>query len=253
LTPPAQRRTLPGGVAASGKQEAVVFTALGAGGSAERDEDQEAARLVTAFQGGDKEAFAGLYLRYFDRVYGYLRVAFKDRHEAEDGTQQVFTKVFEALPEYEQRRQPFRAWLFVIVRNYAISQLSRQGRVEAVDPAELDRHREATSLQADSDAELRTLSWITDSDMLVLVERLPIAQRQVLALRFMLDLSLKQAATVLGRTPNDIAALQHRAIVFLRARLTALGRAPTQPGENRMRAWLAPAQVIRRRRSALKR
>jgi RNA polymerase sigma-70 factor (ECF subfamily) len=218
----------------------------------EAEEDLDSARQVEDFQNGDNEAFSVLYSRYFDRVFGYLRVAFKDEHEAEDGTQQVFTQVFEALPGYERRKQPFRAWLFVVVRNYAVSFLAKQNRIEIVDPAELDRRREAVAPPVDSDAELRTLSWITDSEMLVFVERLPVVQRQVLALRFMMDLSLKQSAEVLGRTSNDIAALQHRAIVFLRTRLNALGRTATKPGENYMKAWLPPAQVIRRRRDSLK-
>jgi RNA polymerase sigma-70 factor (ECF subfamily) len=241
-------------VITGGKHHAVAFTGPSIDPDDERTEDEDTTRLVTAFQAGDTESFAGLYSRYFDRVYGYLRVAFKDRHEAEDGTQQVFTQVFEALPRYQQRRQPFRAWLFVIVRNYAISYLTKQGRIDVVDPAELDRRREAPipEPQIDDDAALRTLQWITDTDMFVLAERLTTAQRQVLALRFMLDLSLKQTAELLGRTPNDVAALQHRAIVFLRERLAALGRAPTTPGENRMKAWLPPAQVIRRRRNALR-
>ena len=102
--------------------------------SPEQAEDLDTARLVTRIQSGDRDAFASLYARYFDRVYGYMRVFLNDRHEAEDAAQQVFIKVMEALPRYEHRKEPFRGWLFVIVRNYSISQVKKQGRTDVVAP-----------------------------------------------------------------------------------------------------------------------
>src|SRR5437588_517470 len=64
-------------------------------------------------------------------------------HEAEDATQQVFLQAMEALPRYELRAVPFRAWLFRIVRNYSIKHLAKHSRVEVEDPDELDRRRGA--------------------------------------------------------------------------------------------------------------
>jgi RNA polymerase sigma-70 factor (ECF subfamily) len=217
--------------------------------AADCQEDLAAARLVTRFQAGETDAFVDLYQLYFDRVYGYLRVAFGDLHMAEDGAQQIFTQALEALPRYRRQAQPFRAWLFVIVRNLAVSELKKRSRLEVTDPIQLTRDRELA--ENGNGGGLAVLSWLTDRDLTMLIERLPLAQRQVLLLRFNLDLSLKQAAAVLGKTPNDVAALQHRAIAFLRTRLAALGRAPSREGGARMRAWVKPAQVLRRRRMAL--
>src|SRR4051794_15827870 len=105
----------------------------------EHDEDLDTARLVTRIQAGDRDGYAELYMRYFDRVYGYLRMLLRDSHEAEDVTQQVFLRVLEALPKYERRRQPFRAWLFTIVRNHALTNLNKRQRFQLVEPEELDR------------------------------------------------------------------------------------------------------------------
>jgi RNA polymerase sigma-70 factor (ECF subfamily) len=193
--------------------------------SDQHHEDLDTARLVTRHQAGDKETFAEIYMRYFDRVYSYLRMALDDEHAAEDTTQHVFMKVMEALPRYERRTQPFRAWLFTIVRNEAIRHLEKRNRVELTDPVELTARHEDASTAAPAEA-LDALTWVSDREILILIERLPIAQRQVLMLRYMMDLTSADIAAVLGRSSEDVRTLQSRALRFLEQRLTALGRAP---------------------------
>jgi RNA polymerase sigma-70 factor (ECF subfamily) len=236
----------------SGKIEAVEPT----GFVDEATEDADTDCLVEAFHAGDKEAFSVLYSRYFDRVYGYMRVAFESPYEAEDATQQVFTRVFEALPRYEARGKPFRVWLFVVVRNQAITQLKQLARLEPVDPAELDLSLEAAAPPQASEeaAAIFSLEWIADTDLLMFVERLPVLQRQVLAMRYMLDLSNKQIAVLLGRSPNEIAVLQRRALIFVRKRLHAIGRRLEIGGADdiQMKAFNPQSRVLRERRFSLK-
>jgi RNA polymerase sigma-70 factor (ECF subfamily) len=222
--------------------------------NAEQLEDLDTARLVIRIQAGEREPFTALYQRYFDRVYGYLRVALKDSHEAEDLAQQVFTRVFEKIGAYERRAQPFRAWLFVVVRNLTIRHLERQGRMEPTDPVELmrDDRVNGESLTASLPG------WLSDQDLTILVERLPLPQRQVLMLRYMLDLSSAEIATVLDRKPSDVRMLQHRALKYLETRLGAIqnrgARGARAAGRRdrtlRRRVRLAP--VMRSRRYALR-
>lgn len=210
-------------------------------------EDRDTARLVAKFQAGDREVFGVLYSRYFDRVFGYLRVLLKNRDEAEDATQQVFAQLFEALPKYEQLDRPFRAWMFTVARNVGISTLRRQSRLEPMDPHELGERLE----QDDDGEELTALSWITDPDLLIFVERLPQPQRQVLALRYMFDLTARQVSEVLGRSENEVRMLQHRAQKFLRDRLTAIGRAPKASERSKSLTRPRQAIVVRERRFML--
>jgi RNA polymerase sigma-70 factor (ECF subfamily) len=215
--------------------------------SEEQLEDADTARLVIRLQGGEGTAFESLYGRYFDRVYGYLKVTLNAREEAEDAAQQVFMHVFEHVDRYERRDKPFRAWLFTIVRNVALMRLRKEGRVDIVDPAELGRRREGAAPQ-----DLHVLDWISDRDLMVFVERLPDAQRQVLMLRFMLGLRAAEIAEVLGRTPNDVSQLQSRALRFLRQRLTAIGRSGSRRDRARTQRRTIQAWVLRSRRYALR-
>jgi RNA polymerase sigma-70 factor (ECF subfamily) len=219
--------------------------------SAEAAEDAEMARRVTRIQAGDRELFSELYLTYFDRIYGYMRVLLKDQHEAEDATQQTFAKAFERIGSYERRRQPFRAWLFVVARNTALDILKRSGRLDVLEPEEIGRHNERQNGEQRDPADTDALRWIADRDLSIFIERLPLAQRQVLLLRFMLDMTDGQIAAVLDRNPADVRMLQSRALRFLRKRLEALGRAPKRTQRARIRRSPRHATVLRSRRWAL--
>lgn len=216
-------------------------------------EDLDTARLVMRIQSGRRDLFEQLYLRYFDRVYGYLWLMLRDDHVTEEVAQQVFVSVLGSLAGYEHRGQPFRGWLFTVVRNQAIAELKRQGRQDVLDPMVLGALREGQAqLTADDPVDgPATLEWITDRDLLLFVERLPLAQRQVLLLRYMLHLTHPEIADVLGRSHADIRVLHSRALAFLRDRLAAVGRVPRDCDRTRMRRIPKYAQVLRARRYAL--
>lgn len=212
-----------------------------------RAEDSDTQRLVARFQAGDRDAFSELYKRYFARVYSYLRLAIKDSHEAEDLAQQTFIQVLQNLMSYERREQPFRSWLFAIARNQAADHFRRTQAIPVEDPTEYMDH-EAEDLP---EPELNVLNWITDSDLAIFVERLSPAQRQALALRYMLGLNSQEAAEVMGKSPESVRMLQSRAVNFLRERLNALGRAPKTSRRPPIRRIERQARVLRVRRYGL--
>jgi RNA polymerase sigma-70 factor (ECF subfamily) len=189
-------------------------------------------------------------MRYFDRVYGYLRVILGQPADAEEAVQQVFTNVLEALPGYEHRREPFRGWLFIVARNQAVTQLRREKRLEPIDPADVERARDDVAEDAEA---LGDLGWISDHELLMFIERLPLPQRQVLALRYMLDMTHSQIATLMERSPDDVRMLLSRAQGFLRQRLVAVGRGTRDARRAPVVRRPAHAYILRARRFALMR
>lgn len=213
--------------------------------------DIENARLVTRFQAGEKGVFSEIYMRNFDAVYGYARMTLRDHHEAEDVTQQVFVSVMAALPRFERRSStPFRAWLFRIARNEVLTSLRKRGRLALEEPEIVERRREAP---VDRSA-LGSLDWISDADLLILLERLPQMQRQAITLRYLLDLSTEEICMVLDRSPVAVRKLEHRALRFLEERLAALRSNPvasTTRVRSGMVVRLRRAPVLGARRFAL--
>ena len=88
--------------------------------------DRHVERLVAKARRGDTRAFAHLYDAFADRVFGFLKMRTGDVRDAEELTETVFLKAWQALPGYEQRGLPFSAWLFQIARSsVALSTIGR--------------------------------------------------------------------------------------------------------------------------------
>jgi RNA polymerase sigma-70 factor (ECF subfamily) len=183
-------------------------------------EDADTARMVMRIQKGDKDLIGPLYLRYFDRVYAYLRITLQDTHEAEDAAQAVFIRVLEALPKYERREVPFRAWLFRIVRNDAINRLRQRQRLTVESPDDLAERGEQVGARTAGTGSDDAIDWIGDARLLAMVERLPLTQRQVIVLRYMMDFNTVEIAELIDRSPEAVRQLHHRAMRYLRQRVT---------------------------------
>ena len=218
-----------------------------------RAADLLADKLVDRYKAGDMDAFGELYSLFFDRVFAYLRMVIKDVHEAEDGAQEVFVKLMESLPRYERRGKSFSTYLFTVARNHALNLIRDRERTEPMDPAELDRMREASG--GSEEIELKALVLTLDKDLVFLIGRLPLPQRQVLVMRWLLDMRAAEIAKVLDRTAEDVRMLQSRGQRFLRERLIALGRRPEFEREDErdqsMTARVTEATVLRARRFSI--
>jgi RNA polymerase sigma-70 factor, ECF subfamily len=108
--------------------------------------------LVRLAQRGDRQAFARLVEEYWGRVYGRLYRLTRNRHIAEDVTQETFLKALRAIGSF-RAGTCFPAWLFRIARNTLISQRRRRAigqqalpdnvPAESEEPPAQAMHREA--------------------------------------------------------------------------------------------------------------
>lgn len=185
--------------------------------TSQKAEDADSAQLVIRAQQGDESAFPALYTRYFDRIYSYARLMLKDQHEAEDVAQEVFIQMFRVLRKYEVRAdQPFRVLLFRIGRNRCIDHLRKHKNCEVMESDDLEGRRAPTPVEDPGGA----FDRLSDGELGVYLRRLPATQRQVVVLRYLLDLSTEEVATVVDATPAAVRNLQYRGLEFLRAVVT---------------------------------
>jgi RNA polymerase sigma-70 factor, ECF subfamily len=163
---------------------------------------------------GDQQALADLYDWYMPRVYRYVIARIGNTAEAEDLTEEVFLKMLGAIAGFRWREVPFSSWLFRIAHNSIATHYRRNAQRGGMT-AELSedmvdgRHDLATAVE-----EQITLEEVRRASQL-----LPDAQREVIALRFAVGLSIAETAKALGKREGNVKALQHKAVAKLQKML----------------------------------
>ncbi|HET6820356.1 MAG TPA: RNA polymerase sigma factor [Candidatus Limnocylindria bacterium] len=162
----------------------------------------------------DRAAFATLYRRYVDRVYGYAFYQLGDHHDAEDATERTFMAALRGLPEFEDRGSTFRAWLFRIAHN-TVANAHRSRSRRRAEPLPESFERPAPN------ADPAGLVAVADElhEVRRAIAEMPDDRRQVILLRFVDGLSTAEVAEVLDRSPGAVRVLLHRSLRDLTQRL----------------------------------
>ena len=174
---------------------------------------QELSRVIVLAKQGDPDALRYLYVRFADNVYGYARSIVRDEHEAEDVTQQVFTRLMSSIDRYEQRSVPFSSWLLRITHNMAIDHIPRRRAVPTEDTLAVDEGDDERA--ADLSLVLRDA-----------LSELPEDQREVVVLRHVAGWTPGEIANHLGKSEDSVHGLHHRGRRALRRELAMREAAP---------------------------
>lgn len=163
---------------------------------------------------GDQQALADLYDWYMPRIYRYVVARVGNTTEAEDLTEEVFLKLLGAIGEFRWRDVPFSSWIFRIAHNAVATHFRRTAQrggatAELTDDMPDSRHDLAATVERQ----------ITLEEVRRAAELLPDAQREVIALRFAVGLSIADTAKALGKREGNVKALQHKAVAKLQKML----------------------------------
>jgi RNA polymerase sigma-70 factor, ECF subfamily len=174
-----------------------------------RDETE----LVEQARRGDARA-------YEEIVHAYQGIAFRTAYlitgsaaDAEDAAQDGFVKAYYALGRF-RRGAPFKPWLLQIVANEARNRRRSTGRREGLA---LRVAAEEPSGGAAPSPEAALLDAERRETLLARVNDLPEDQRLCVALRYFLDLSEDETASVLGVPEGTVKSRTSRALERLRA------------------------------------
>jgi RNA polymerase sigma-70 factor (ECF subfamily) len=153
-------------------------------------------RLVAGAQRGSAEDFEALFALHWPRAYRAAWLVVHDAAAAEDIAQEAFISALRALDRFDRRR-PFGPWLSRIVVNRAIDH-ARARRLRAM-PAPV-------SAAAPAPPE----GW---SDELVdALAQLPVDQRAVVVMRYVLDYTPGEIADALGLPRGTVNSRLRRAL-----------------------------------------
>lgn len=167
---------------------------------------EEEQQLVYKAQTGDQEAVGLLYDSITPKLFGYLLNTVRHKALAEDLLSSTWLKAIAALPKFERRGVRFSAWVFAIARNEC-RQHWRQSKHQASDATEFEIPYTDQSHVDNKILVEQILALLSEDD------------RELIRLRFIADLSIKDTAQVLNLNLITVRVRLHRALARARSLL----------------------------------
>ncbi|MCU1656232.1 MAG: polymerase subunit sigma-70 [Pseudonocardiales bacterium] len=175
--------------------------------------------LVSAAQRGDNAAVRVIYDGLAPVVYGYLTA--KGVQDPEAVTSDVFVSVFQRLERVTGGAAGLRKFVLSIAHARMVDDVRRRQR----QPVPVE-YEPATDDRVSDSAEGEAMREIGTARVVALLGELPAAQREVLLLRVIADLSIEQVAEITQKSPGAVKQLQRRGLLALRAVLESDGVTP---------------------------
>jgi RNA polymerase sigma-70 factor (ECF subfamily) len=155
--------------------------------------DQE---LVKQAQAGDTKAFEMLVTRYQQKVANIISRYVRDRDEVLDVAQEVFIKVYKALPRF-RGDSAFYTWIYRIAINTSKNHLvarSRRIQNSDVEPEEAERYASALEMQNFDTPEAEYARQEIETAVTKAVDDLPEDLRSAIVMREVDGLSYEEIA-----------------------------------------------------------
>jgi DNA-directed RNA polymerase specialized sigma24 family protein len=168
--------------------------------------------------GTQRPDFAEFYREAKDECLFAVLVSVGDRDVAQDLVAEAFARAWASWPAVSGHPAP-AAWVVRTALNAGVSRWRRRGREMPVPDL---------ALVADRPAADGGVGGSVDPAIMAALLRLPARQRQVVALRLLLDLDTERTARVLGIAPGTVQAHLGRAMAALRNELVPTLQEETQ-------------------------
>ena len=164
--------------------------------------------LATEVASGSRAAFEELVCRYSPRLFHFLRHRLSTSQDIEDLIQDTFLKAFRNIERYNPEYK-FSTWLYTVALRLAISHYrTNKSKDLSSIPNNVPLDPEEIVIRKDRSQKIWTLA-----------KTLKDKQYEVLWLRYMEDMAVKEIALVMNKSHVQVRVLLHRARLNLEKRL----------------------------------
>ena len=157
-------------------------------------EPDDDAALVTAAQGGDRDALDRLLRLHHDRVYAVCRRLTGSSSDAADATQEALIAIVRGLPRFDGRAR-FATWAYRVATNACLDELRRRRRRPPLAAEPVDETTGVTGEPGVGGAEARVTDRMAIDAALA---QLPDEFRIPVVLRDLADLDYGEIAETLS-------------------------------------------------------
>ena len=198
-------------------------------------------QTIQSVLSGDREAYAELVRLYHARVFSLCLSMLLDRAEAEDAAQEAAIKIYRNLHLFRGESQ-FRTWALSIARNEGLGRLRKaeSRREDSLDALTDDQSGDFTPAILTSWREVPTEALERQELGAILrqaIEGLPEIYRNVVLLRDIEEMDVRETAAALGIGEGAVKVRLHRARALLQRSL-ALKLKGFAPKRGKLFGWL---------------
>lgn len=176
--------------------------------------------LITMYRQGDDQAVNTLIERHRKRVYNYILMLVKDSNIADDIFQELFIKVLASIKggKYSDSGK-FISWVLRIAHNMVIDHFRQNSNKKTISTdGEVDILNDKSLVFGNIEDKL--IEDQTIKDIRVLVDMLPVEQREVVVMRHYLGFSFKEIAEHTDVSINTALGRMRYALMNLRKLMT---------------------------------
>lgn len=162
----------------------------------------------------DHQAYGEFYDLYIDKIYRFIYFKVNSVDDAQDLASEVFLKVWQHIRDDRSIRN-LNAFVYMVARNAVIDFYRQKCRKEENEESASDEH--ITLIDQESDLLMKQIKDSEASEVLAELKKLKDEYREAIILHYLDELSIKEMAEVLGKTPGASRVLLHRALNSLKA------------------------------------
>lgn len=195
-----------------------------------REENSELIRgdddadLIKAFRAGNADSFEILVNKYKDRVFNLCYRFLGDYQEAEDASQDVFVKVYNALNKF-RFRSSFYTWLYRITVNTCKNRINSLAFKKVKKNVRLENN-EISGLTEISDEGNNPAIQLEKNERIKMIQHaintLPQGQKTMIILRDIEGLSYEEISDITGKRPGTVKSRLSRARLDLSKKLKGI-------------------------------
>lgn len=165
------------------------------------------AAILRRIHAGDRQAFAEVVKYYQRPLFGFLGRMGLSQGQAEEFVQEAFLRAWRNLGQYNPALGEFSTWIYTIARNLALNELSRAANDREISGGE---HLPEPACDRPQPPEALALAQRRQGLQSAL-RQLPPAERCMVALAYMQNLSFAEIAKIEGCTTGAVKTRLHRA------------------------------------------
>jgi len=166
--------------------------------------------LLDFYRNNGALGFKKIVTQFQERVYWHIRRLTKNHQDTEDVMQNVFIKVWKALPKFKEDSALF-TWIYRITFNETHTFLAKRNKMKTVDPISIgfDKPIFENKLLVQGHEytgdEMETILFNA-------IDTLPEKQQHVFRLKYLDDLKFREIAQLLNMSEGGLKANYHHAV-----------------------------------------